>query len=40
MTPEVALRGLEKLPEAIKNTPKKWMHNDWPDLRKMDIFKK
>jgi len=39
MTPEIAQRGLEKLPEAIKNSPKKWVHKDWPDLRKMDIFK-
>jgi len=40
MTPETARKGLERLPEAIKKNPKKWVHGDWPDLRKMDIFKK
>lgn len=39
MTPETAKAGLEKLPEAIKTKPKKWTINDWPDLRKMEIFK-
>jgi dTDP-4-amino-4,6-dideoxygalactose transaminase len=40
MTPEIAQKGIEKLPEAIKKSPKKWVHKDWPDLRRMDIFKK
>ena len=39
MTPETAQLGLDKLPEAIKNQPKKWVIEDWPDLKKMDIFK-
>ena len=39
MTPETAQLGLEKLPEAIKTEPKKWVIQDWPDLQKMDIFK-
>ena len=39
MTPETALLGLKKLPEAIKTKPKKWVIEDWPDLQKMDIFK-
>ena len=40
MTPETAQLGLEKLPEAITNKPKQWTINDWPDLTKMDVFKK
>ena len=40
MTPETAENGLNKLPKAIKTPPKKWKVNDWPDLTKMDIFKK
>jgi dTDP-4-amino-4,6-dideoxygalactose transaminase len=40
MTPETAEQGLNKLPNAIKTSPKKWVISDWPDLTKMDIFKK
>jgi len=40
MTPETAENGLKKLPEAIKNKPKKWTINDWPDVSKMEVFKK
>ncbi len=39
MTPETAQLGLDKLPEAIKTEPKKWVMQDWPDIQKMDIFK-
>ena len=39
MTPETAELGLKKLPEAIKNKPKQWVLEDWPDLKEMDIFK-
>ena len=39
MTPETALKGLLKLPEAIKSKPKQWTVNDWPDLTKMGVFK-
>ena len=39
MTPETAKTGLKKLPEAIKTKPKKWVIEDWPDLKEMDIFK-
>lgn len=39
MTPETAKLGLEKLPYAKKTKPRKWKLNDWPDLRKMEIFK-
>jgi len=39
MTPETALRGIEKLPTAISTEPKKWTTEDWPDLSKMEIFK-
>jgi dTDP-4-amino-4,6-dideoxygalactose transaminase len=40
MTPETAQMGLDKLPEAIATQPKQWDVNDWPDLTKMEIFKK
>ena len=39
MTPEIAELGLNKLPQAIKNKPKQWAIEDWPDLTKMKIFK-
>ena len=39
MTPETAQLGLDKLPEAIKTKPRKWVIEDWPNLQKMDIFK-
>lgn len=38
MTPETAELGLKKLPDAIKNSPKKWVYADWVDLTKMDVF--
>jgi dTDP-4-amino-4,6-dideoxygalactose transaminase len=38
MTPETAQLGLTKLPEAIKDQPKKWRYHDWPDLTKMSVF--
>lgn len=40
MTPEIAKLGLDKLDKAIERNPIKWSINDWPDLTKMDIFKK
>jgi dTDP-4-amino-4,6-dideoxygalactose transaminase len=40
MTPETAKLGLEKIEQAINTEPKKWRVNDWPDLTKMDVFKK
>ena len=39
MTPETAIKGLEKLDDAIKTKPKQWVVSDWPDLTQMDIFK-
>jgi dTDP-4-amino-4,6-dideoxygalactose transaminase len=39
MTPEVAQLGLDKIGEAIKTEPRKWVYTDWPDLTKMKIFK-
>jgi len=39
MTPETALKGIEKLPEAIATEPKQWTVTDWPDLTQMEIFK-
>ena len=38
MTPETAQLGLDKIDKAIKDKPKKWSVNDWPDLTKMKIF--
>lgn len=40
MTPETAETGLSKLPQAIKDKPRKWAVTDWPDLTEMKIFKK
>ena len=40
MTPETAEEGLIKLPNAILNKPKEWTINDWPDLTKLEIFRK
>jgi dTDP-4-amino-4,6-dideoxygalactose transaminase len=40
MTPETAKLGLEKIKQAIETTPRKWVVTDWPDLTKMEIFKK
>ena len=39
MTPETAEQGLKKLHKAIITEPKIWSLKDWPDLRKMEIFK-
>ena len=40
MTPETATLGLEKLPHAINKEPTQWVVEDWPDLTKMEVFKK
>ena len=40
MTPEIAQLGLDKLDEAIKKEPRKWVYADWPDLTEMKVFKK
>lgn len=40
MTPETAKLGLDKLENAIKTKPKKWVVEDWPDLTQMKIFEK
>jgi len=39
MTPETAERGLFAFWDALEKTPRKWVWEDWPDLRNMDIFK-
>ena len=39
MTPETALLGLEKLPNAIDTKPRQWVLDDWPDLTQMEVFK-
>lgn len=38
MTPETAELGLKKLPQAIKEKPRQWVLEDWPDLTKMNFF--
>ena len=38
MTPETALQGMEKLPEAHLRHTKQWSYQDYPDLSKMKIF--
>ena len=40
MTPETAQMGLDKLSTAITTQSRQWDINDWPDLTKMEIFKK
>ena len=40
MTPETASLGLKKLPAAIASKPNEWQITDWPDLSRMDVFKK
>jgi hypothetical protein len=39
MTPETAKLGLDRLPDAINTEPRQWTLDDWPDLRKMEVFK-
>jgi dTDP-4-amino-4,6-dideoxygalactose transaminase len=39
MTPETAKMGINRLPMAISTQPRRWTIDDWPDLRKMEIFK-
>tara|TARA_B100001113_G_C21048490_1_gene595625 strand:- start:233 stop:826 length:594 start_codon:yes stop_codon:yes gene_type:complete len=39
MTPETAQNGLNKLEEAKRTKPIKWVVEDWPDLTQMEIFK-
>jgi len=39
MTPETAQLGLSKIEEAINTQPIRWKVTDWPDLRKMGVFK-
>jgi hypothetical protein len=38
MTPETAQKGLEKLAKAKNTPPRQWTIEDWPDLKKMEIF--
>ena len=39
MTPELAINGLKKLPEAKERVPVQKGSKDYPDLRKMTVFK-
>jgi dTDP-4-amino-4,6-dideoxygalactose transaminase len=38
MTPETASEGLNKLEKSIKELPKKWSWQNYPDLSTMSIF--
>ena len=40
MNPEIAEIGLQKLDKAIITKPKQWSIKEWPDLTKLDVFKK
>ena len=40
MTPETAQLGLQKLPNCIEETPKKWCWHDYPNLSQMSLFVK
>lgn len=40
MTPETAEQGIEKFHQVKDSVPKKWSHNDYPDLKKFPIFNK
>jgi hypothetical protein len=40
MTPETADIGIKKISEAIDKKPKVWTYADYPDLTKLDVFKK
>jgi dTDP-4-amino-4,6-dideoxygalactose transaminase len=39
LMPELAVQGLEKLPECAKTPPKKWSSDDYPYLPNMTVFK-
>mgnify|MGYP003121213375 CR=1 FL=1 len=39
MPPEVAQKGIDLLPRAAQAQPRKWSIQDYPDLRKMKVFK-
>ena len=39
MTPETAERGLFVFWDALEKVPRKWVWEDWPDLRNMKVFK-
>lgn len=38
MTPEVAQKGLDLLPDAIKNIPTIWSYKNYPDISKFKVF--
>ena len=40
MTPETAMKGLDKFEDAVNTKPKQWVIADWPDLTKMAVFNK
>lgn len=39
MTPETAMMGISRLPNAIDTMPKLWSWKDYPDISKYDVFK-
>lgn len=40
MPPETAELGLTKFAQAYDKKPKQWVVTEWPDLTKMEVFKK
>ncbi|NDB28737.1 hypothetical protein EB151_04205 [archaeon] len=38
MTPEIAKLGLEKISKVSNEEPKKWTHENYPNLEKMSVF--
>ena len=40
MTPETAMLGIEKLSIARNCLSREWTYEDYPDLRKLSVFKK
>ena len=39
MPPESAQIGIEKYEKAVKKEPRIWTSEDYPNLRKMDVFR-
>jgi dTDP-4-amino-4,6-dideoxygalactose transaminase len=39
MTPETAIMGIENMTMAVKKEPKKWSYLDYPELKKLSVFR-
>ena len=38
MTPEIALMGIHKIPDAVATKPKDWSYKNYPDLTTYKVF--